>query len=173
MHFTTDQRKTKTIFRLKEERVDSRNAGQLKAEFLILAQPGTNAIIVDLSEVQHVDSAGLSALLLGQRQMRLNGGELRLAGLNDSIRSLLEITQLNRMFPIFATVPEAINAKFGFFPGLDGLDASLEEEDDEETDESERTFGGGSGISEASGMKDVPELHSHIELTEYAGSLGP
>jgi len=175
MHFTTDQRKTKTIFRLKEERLDSRNAGQLKAEFLILAQPGTNAIIVDLSEVQHVDSAGLSALLLGQRQMRLNGGELRLAGLNESIRSLLEITQLNRMFPIFATVPEAINAKFGFFPGTDGLDLSLEdeEEDDEDTDDSEGTFGGSSGISDGSGMRDFSEIYNHVELTDYAGSLGP
>jgi anti-sigma B factor antagonist len=186
MHFTTDQRNTKTIFRLKEERLDSRNAGHLKAEFLILAQPGTNAIIVDLSEVQHVDSAGLSALLLGQRQMRLNGGELRLAGLNASVRSLLEITQLNRMFPIFATVPEAMSAKFGFFPDTGGSNTFFD--DDDEEDEIEGTLGNVSGMSNSLGpsagdsftdgiagdaWSDLPTITSHIELMDYAGSLGP
>ena len=67
MHFITDQQDDTTIFRLREERLDSRNAGQLKAEFLILAQPDIQNLIVDLSEVRHVDSAGLSALLLAQR----------------------------------------------------------------------------------------------------------
>ncbi|HET6399879.1 MAG TPA: STAS domain-containing protein [Candidatus Kapabacteria bacterium] len=171
MHFTTDQRKSKTIFRLKEERLDSRNAGQLKAEFLILAQPGTNAIIVDLSEVQHVDSAGLSALLLGQRQMRLNGGELRLAGLNESVRTLLDITQLNRMFPIFATVQEAMNATFGFFPGIDGTESFADDEDDE-AEENRGTFGDASGISDVSGTSNLPGIRNHVE-TEQAVSLGP
>ncbi len=178
MHFTTDQRKSKTIFRLKEERLDSRNAGELKAEFLILAQPETNAIIVDLSEVRHVDSAGLSALLLGQRQMRLHGGELRLAGLNESIRSLLEITQLNRMFPTFETVPEAISAKFGFFPNPDGLDVLLDEDDeDEEAENPVGTFGGHSGISDVSELANHElanhEITNHMEMTEHAGPLGP
>src|SRR5665213_3602898 len=178
MHFTTDQRKTKTIFRLKEERVDSRNAGQLKAEFLILAQPGTNAIIVDLSEVQHVDSAGLSALLLGQRQMRLNGGELRLAGLNESIRNLLEITQLNRMFPIFATVPDALKANFGFFPGIDGIDYNSDEDEDDDLEDADGTFGAGSGITSSFGMSATPtmlfpEMTNHTEMIEYAEPLGP
>lgn len=178
MHFTTDQRQSKTIFQLKEERLDSRNAGQLKAEFLILAQPGTNAIIVDLSEVQHVDSAGLSALLLGQRQMRLNGGEIRLAGLNESIRSLLDITQLNRMFPIFATVPEALNANFGFFPGIDGIDYNSDDDEDDDVEDADGTFGAGSGITGSFGMSGSPTMHfpemiNHVEMIEHAGALGP
>lgn len=178
MHFTTDQRQSKTIFQLKEERLDSRNAGQLKAEFLILAQPGTNAIIVDLSEVQHVDSAGLSALLLGQRQMRLNGGEIRLAGLNESVRSLLDITQLNRMFPIFATVPEALNANFGFFPGIDGIDYNSDDDEDDDIEDAGGTFDGGSGITGSFGMSAsptmlFPEMTNHVEMIEHAGALGP
>lgn len=178
MHFTTDQRQSKTIFQLKEDRLDSRNAGQLKAEFLILAQPGTNAIIVDLSEVQHVDSAGLSALLLGQRQMRLNGGEIRLTGLNESIRNLLDITQLNRMFPIFATVPEALNANFGFFPGIDGIDYNSDDDEDDDAEETDGTFSGGLGISGSFGMSAsptmlFPEMTNHVEMIEHAGALGP
>ena len=42
-------------------------AGQLKAEFLILAQPDIDTLIVDLTDVKQIDSAGISALLLAER----------------------------------------------------------------------------------------------------------
>src|SRR5579871_1162510 len=110
MHFITEQQDETTIFRLREPRLDSRNAGQLKAEFLILAQPNIRSLIVDLSEVSHIDSAGLSALLLAQRQMSIHEGELRLAGASHEVRSLMEMTQLERVFRIFPTVEEALAA---------------------------------------------------------------
>jgi anti-sigma B factor antagonist len=114
MHFTTDQQDDTTIFRLKEARLDSRNAGQLKAEFLILAQPDIQSLIVDLSEVRHIDSAGLSALLLAQRQMTVHEGELRLAGVTEEVLSLLKMTQLDRVFRIFNSVEEALAAAPNF-----------------------------------------------------------
>ena len=122
MHFTTDQEDSTTIFRLKEPRLDSRNAGQLKAEFLILAQPDIDTLIVDLTDVRHVDSAGLSALLLAQRQMKSHDGDIRLVGVNDDVRSLMSVTQLDRIFPIFDTLDAALDAE----PSLEG-----DEEDEE------------------------------------------
>ncbi len=110
MHFSTDQQDDTTIFRLREERLDSRNAGQLKAEFLILAQPDIESLIVDLSDVRHIDSAGISALLLAERQMTVHDGELRLAGITGEVLSLLEMTQLDRVFRIFDTVQDALAA---------------------------------------------------------------
>ena len=114
MHFITEQQDETTIFRLRESRLDSRNAGQLKAEFLILAQPDIRSLIVDLSEVDHIDSAGLSALLLAQRQMSIHDGELRLAAVKPDVRSLLEMTQLERVFRMFDTVEEAAAATPSF-----------------------------------------------------------
>ncbi len=110
MHFTIDQKDGVTIFKLNEARLDSLNAGQLKAEFLILAQPDVETLILDLSQVSYVDSAGLSALLLAERQQSAHGGDLRLVGVNENVRSLLRITQLDRIFPMYATVTEAIQA---------------------------------------------------------------
>jgi len=110
MHFTIDQQDTTTIFRLKEARLDSSNSSALKAEFLILAQPDVETLIVDLSEVQSIDSAGLSALLLAERQQSAHGGELRLAGVNENVRSLLRLTQLDRVFQSYPTLNEALAA---------------------------------------------------------------
>src|SRR5438132_13951524 len=110
MHFTTDQQDTTTVFRLKEPRLDSRTAGQLKAEFLILSQPDIDTLIVDLSDVKQIDSAGISALLLAQRQMKIHTGEVRLVGVREDVLSMLRLTQLDRLFPIFSTVEEALAA---------------------------------------------------------------
>lgn len=118
MHFSIDQEDATTVFRLKEPKLESTTASQLKAEFLILAQPDVETLIVDLSAVEYCDSAGLSALLLAQRQMSANGGDVRLVGLSPSVRSLLSLTQLDRVFPIFATLDEALDAE----PSLDDDD---------------------------------------------------
>jgi len=111
MHFTIDQEDATIIFRLKEARLDSANASSLKAEFLILAQPDVESLIVDLSEVQYVDSAGLSALLLAQRQQSAHGGDVRLVGASESVQSLLRLTQLDRVLPQFTTLEEAMNVE--------------------------------------------------------------
>ncbi|SRR5581483_9425067 len=131
MHFITDQEDSTTIFRLKEQRLDSRNAGQLKAEFLILAQPDIKTLIVDLTDVEYIDSAGISALLLAQRQMRIHDGELRLVGLNENVRSMLAVTQLDRIFPIFDSVQDARRqpAASLFFSSPDFDVMGVEEED--------------------------------------------
>jgi anti-sigma B factor antagonist len=151
MHFTTEQGDAKTVFRLKEERLDSRNAGQLKAEFLILAQPDIDALIVDLNSVQHIDSAGISALLLAQRQMKLHSAELRLVGVRPDVLSMLRLTQLDRIFPIYNTVEEALAAEVV----LSDDDEIEHEPNVEESDD----------LDLALGRKTAPTVHSP--------SLGP
>jgi anti-anti-sigma factor len=110
MNFTIEQKDRATIFRPAETRLDSINAPELKAEFLILSQPDVEALIIDLSSVEYVDSAGLSALLLARRQQVSHDGDVRLVGVCDDVKSLLELTQLNRVFPIYETVQQAIDA---------------------------------------------------------------
>jgi anti-anti-sigma factor len=114
MHFSIDQEDATTVFRLKEPKLDSATASQLKAEFLILAQPDVETLIVDLTDVQYCDSAGLSALLLAQRQMSVNGGDVRLVGLSPDVHALLRVTQLDRVFPVFDTVDAALDAEPSF-----------------------------------------------------------
>lgn len=125
MHFTIEQEDATTIFRLKEPRLDSLNASALKAEFLILAQPDVETLIVDLSEVQHVDSAGLSALLLAERQQAAHGGEVRLVGANDNLKSLLSLTQLDRVFATYDTLDSALDHEPSFGDDDDDEQAEL------------------------------------------------
>ncbi len=110
MNFTIEQDERATIFRPKESRLDSLVAPELKAEFLILAQPDVEKLIIDLTDVDYIDSAGLSAFLLARRQQAEHEGDVRLVNPSPDVVSLLQLTQLDRAFPMYDTVEEALAA---------------------------------------------------------------
>lgn len=98
------------IFRLNEKRFDASIAGLVKGEFTILLHADdVNKLIIDLSEVEYCDSSGLSSILLAYRILQSNEGHIRLAAPNKSVRNLIEISQLNRILPILASVEDAVN----------------------------------------------------------------
>lgn len=110
MNFDARKNGTATIFKLKERQLNSSISAELKGEFLILSRPKLRKLIIDLSDVDFCDSSGLSALLIAERQMRDNGGSVALVGLRKKVLNLLKISQLDRVFKIYSTVPEALKA---------------------------------------------------------------
>lgn len=59
-------------------RLDAVEAAPLRSQVSEHLLGGTYRIIIDLSTVEFVDSAGLAALVIGMKRARLNGGDLRL-----------------------------------------------------------------------------------------------
>ncbi len=83
-----------------EKRMDSSNAGNLKAEFLVLLDEKVKDIKVDLSDVEFCDSSGLSALLLLQRHTSQLDGTTTLLNCQDPVMKLIKISKLDRVFEI-------------------------------------------------------------------------
>lgn len=67
-------------------------------------------IVVDLEKVSYVDSSGLATLVEMLKKARAAGGALGLAGMSDKIRSLFEITKLDRLFSVYPNRAKAIAA---------------------------------------------------------------
>jgi anti-sigma B factor antagonist len=59
------------------------------------------AIGVDLSAVSYMDSSGIAALVEGFQQSRSAKKRFALIAPSDSVRSVLELARLDRVFPIF------------------------------------------------------------------------
>ncbi len=87
---------------LKERRLDTTVASDLKGEFLILCKPKLGLLIVDLKDVEFCDSSGLSALLIADRKMREHGGKVRLINVHKKVSSLIKISMLDRVFDMEA-----------------------------------------------------------------------
>ncbi len=65
-----------------------------------LADKGNKKIVLNLGEVQYVDSSGLGELVKTHTTVRNQGGQLRLVNLNKRINDLLQMTRLSAVFDI-------------------------------------------------------------------------
>ena len=97
------------IFKLMEKSFDAAIAGLVKGELtILLSAEDVSKLVFDLSEIEYCDSSGLSAILLSFRILQSNDGHIRLASPQKNVRTLIEISQLNRVLPITETVEEAV-----------------------------------------------------------------
>jgi anti-sigma B factor antagonist len=83
-----------------EKRMDSANAGNFKAEFLVLLDEKVKDIEIDLSSVEFCDSSGLSALLLLQRHTGQLDGVTTLINCQENVMKLIKISKLDRVFEL-------------------------------------------------------------------------
>ena len=65
-------------------------------------------VIIDLEKVGYVDSSGLATLVEILKKSKSQGGQLALAGLSDKVKSLFEITKLDKLFSIFPNQQAAL-----------------------------------------------------------------
>jgi anti-anti-sigma factor len=86
--------------------IDCANAPWVKAEALRLLGDAPD-VVVDLTGVEFIDSAGVGVLVGLFKNARLRGGRARFCGLTPGVRSVLEIIQLDRIFEIYDDVSAA------------------------------------------------------------------
>src|SRR5438094_2095291 len=67
-------------------------------------------IVIDLSRATYIDSAGVAALILAMQEVEAYGGTFLLSGLQETLRSIFEISGLDRTFRIFPDVDAALAA---------------------------------------------------------------
>ena len=67
-------------------------------------------IVVDMQQVNWMNSSGLGMLVSGLTTARSSGGDLKLANLSPRVRRPLEITRLENVFEIYESVDDAIRS---------------------------------------------------------------
>jgi len=65
-------------------------------------------IVVSCAGLAYIASAGLGAIMGTIEEIRDNGGDLRLAELNETVRNIFEILGFNHLYEIFPTEMDAI-----------------------------------------------------------------
>ena len=67
-------------------------------------------VVIDLSDVPFMDSAGLGALIGGIRRAREHGGEVAVACSRPTLTRLLHTTGFDRIVPVTETIDTAVEA---------------------------------------------------------------
>jgi anti-sigma B factor antagonist len=81
-----------------------------------LADKGTKKIVLNLGEVQYIDSSGVGELVKTHTSIRNQGGRLRLVNLNKRVNDLLQMTRLSAVFDIEKDEASAIRSLRGDTP---------------------------------------------------------
>ena len=92
-------------------RIDHATAEQFRsALWRELEAPGggPRRVVLDVSGLDYISSAGLRVLMLAAKHARSRGGLLMVAAPRPMVREILEISKFTLVFPVFATVREAV-----------------------------------------------------------------
>ncbi len=92
------------------DRIDAEISFELRDLIEKLIENGKYKLVLDMNKTAYVDSSGLGAIVSRISILRANEGDIRLASLNESVDSLLELTNLNQILEIFDTVEQAMDS---------------------------------------------------------------
>ncbi|MFN8495804.1 MAG: STAS domain-containing protein [Caldilineaceae bacterium] len=90
-------------------RLDAHQAKQVDKTLAEVIHP-TSHTVVNLSKAHFIDSTGLSVLIKGVKHHREQQGDLVLCALQQPVRIIFELTRLEKIFTIYPTEEEAIQA---------------------------------------------------------------
>ena len=88
--------------------IDIATAPRLRERLVAVVTGGQPNVVLDLEEVGFLDSTGLGVIIGVLKRTRTHGGDLRLVTTKPSLRSLFELTGLERTLPLSPTVEAAV-----------------------------------------------------------------
>ena len=104
---TTENHGETLVYKLRGS-LDLATSPSVRAALIDAAGQAKHDIIVDLTKLEFLDSTGLGALIGAHRRALEHGGRVRLVVHDGPIARLLNITGLMRVFPVYATLANAI-----------------------------------------------------------------
>jgi len=90
-----------------EGSIDSKTAGDLQSQIMEKVSE-TNNVLLDLTKVDYVSSAGLRVLLMIYRQIKSKNGKVILVGVSEEIRDVMSMTGFINFFEIADNIDNAL-----------------------------------------------------------------
>ena len=112
MSFTIDKNEKYTLITLHCDKLDTSVAPSLKSELVVLNADGVKYMIIDLTEVRYCDSSGLSSILVANRLCKNANGAFVLTGLQEPVKKLITISQLDTILNIATSPKESMDILF-------------------------------------------------------------
>lgn len=95
------------VLTLMDKRLDARLAVDFRAKMSEIINEGNRAIVINLGEVDFIDSSGLGAIVTCLKLMGPSG-RLALCGLSAPVNSMFTLTRMDRVFTLCGTEDVAL-----------------------------------------------------------------
>lgn len=95
-----------------DKRIDSYVSNDFKGQMIDWINAGNKRIVLNLNNVDFIDSSGLGAIVSSLKAIG-NDGDLVICGIKTPVMTLFSLTRMNRVFQIFSTEEDALKALSG------------------------------------------------------------
>lgn len=85
-------------------------SGQIQHNLVNLASQPVRAIVIDMSDLDFIDSVGLGGIVAAHLRGRHHGCTIRFVNPQPAISEILRLTRLNQLFAVHASLEEALGA---------------------------------------------------------------
>jgi anti-sigma B factor antagonist len=109
MNLTIEPQGSFILARIEDTRLDALSAPDFKSRMSGALSGVSTKVVLDLSPVAFIDSAGLASILSLVKGLP-DGGELRIAGARDAVRAVFRLTRLDKVLPLHDTLEDAVAA---------------------------------------------------------------
>lgn len=99
-----------TVVTVKGDFLDANNSRAFKDRMLELLDQAAPRVLLDLSQVQFIDSTGCGALLTCLKRTSELGGDLRICCITSPVRALFDLVRMQRIIQIYKTRAEALQS---------------------------------------------------------------
>ncbi|HYE24462.1 MAG TPA: STAS domain-containing protein [Clostridia bacterium] len=100
------------------ERLDKKHARKFLSEVRPFLAADRPQVVFDLSQVKHLDAAGVDMLLDCMSEAMRRDGDLKLAALSAHAAVVLELTRTDRLFEIYENSTDAVRSFSSFLPNM-------------------------------------------------------
>ena len=107
MHISNEQIRGIPVLKL-SGRLDAYTASAVEQLFEAIPTAPLPYMILDFSNVDFIDSTGLATLVIGMKRCRQHNGELVLCNVRATVRTIFDLTRLDKVFMLSGTQEEAI-----------------------------------------------------------------
>ncbi len=89
-------------------RLDASSTPELEEKVLLSLDRGITHLIMDFSELEYINSAGLRILVMSYQRLLPRGGQVMVCGVRDYIAEIFDISGYNRIFSMYNDTEQAM-----------------------------------------------------------------
>ncbi len=91
-----------------EGEVDLYNVGKLKAEILTMVGETVTSLVIDMTNLNYMDSSGIALMASLQKKMKSQTGKFAIININKDVMNVLKLAALDKFFNILESEEKLI-----------------------------------------------------------------
>lgn len=109
MQIVSEKKESGTLFTV-SGRLDVTTSSDFEKECQVVIDDGVKKLVIDLTALEYISSAGLRGILSSAKKLKATGGTIQFCGLTGMVEEVFLVSGLGSIFTVTVTSDEAFNS---------------------------------------------------------------